>query len=80
MVMVLKKGLYFTLNFKGLFSCILIVCLIVSFVLFVASPGEIRTASSENVSQYNVQKHLIIVDPGHGGEDGGTVSSKGVLS
>ena len=78
MVMILKKGLYFTLNFKVLFSGVLVGCLVISFILFVTLPKKSRTASSESINKADCQKQLVVVDAGHGGEDGGTVSSKGV--
>lgn len=78
MVIVLKKGFYLTLNFKGLFSGVLVGCLIFSFVLFLAFPEPVSTASGENTGYEKEKKQLIIVDPGHGGEDGGTASSQGV--
>ena len=78
MVIVLKKGLYFTLNFKSLFVGTIVSCLIISLILFIAVPEKSSTASAENIRTVQNEKQLIIVDPGHGGEDGGTVSSRGV--
>lgn len=71
----MKKGIFFTLNFKGLFSGVLVGLLVISFVFMLAT--EI---SDKTVSTYNkvVIMPTVIIDPGHGGEDGGTVSSKGV--
>lgn len=77
MVMIMKKGIYFTLNFKGLFSFILIGCLILSFVFFISEP-KISSTTSNSSKQPQYKKQLIIIDAGHGGEDGGTVSAKGV--
>ena len=72
----MKNGVYFTLKFKELFSGVLAGCLIISFILFVATSKSSRSVSTDNMT--SSMKQLIIIDAGHGGEDGGTVSSKGV--
>ena len=77
MVIVMKNGIYFTLKFKELFSGVLTGCLIISFILFIATSKVGISASTGNLTASI--KQLIIIDAGHGGEDGGTVSSKGVV-
>ncbi len=74
----MKKGVYFTLNFKGLFSGVLVGCLLISFIFFVAVPQDTSTTSNGSVNFAPYNRHLIIIDAGHGGEDSGTVSAKGV--
>lgn len=76
MVMIMKLDIYFTFKFKELFSCLLVLCLIISFTFYVVITKNSTAASSNDFVA--AIKQLIIIDPGHGGEDGGTVSSKGV--
>ncbi len=81
----MKKGLFFTLRFKHLFNSLLLVLLVVSFALFsvviktenqnIKVPVNVSSTQTES-SESSV---TIIIDAGHGGEDGGTSSSKGVL-
>lgn len=73
--MIMKKGIYFTLSYKGLLWGIIAGCLTVSFVVFLAEPQTGKTTSK--IYPVAFEKQLIIIDAGHGGEDGGTASSKG---
>ncbi len=70
----MKKPLYFTLKFKSLVAFLLVFSLLFSLVFYLSAPKKEKAVSAE-VSE----KRVIIIDPGHGGEDGGTASSKGTL-
>lgn len=81
----MKKGVFLIFKFKSLFSCILVFALTVSSA-FLLSAGFNKVQSKQEPVNVNAEivsdndaLPLIIVDPGHGGEDGGTASSKGVL-
>ena len=69
----MKKGLFISFNLKSFIS-LLLEFIIVFFLVLSLDMADVTTASllidSENV---------VIVDAGHGGEDGGTQSSSGVL-
>lgn len=75
----MKKGVYFTFTFKSLFGTFLTLCLSVSFLsmLFYTSKVKENESLSVSITEKAVNP-LIIVDAGHGGEDGGTSSSQGV--
>ena len=70
----MKKGLYLILNVK-------IIAVLTSF-LFAFVLAFIAVAAGHTVSVGNfktVTKPVIIIDAGHGGEDGGTQSAEGIL-
>lgn len=69
----MKKGMYFSFNLSSFISLSLIFILSFSLVL---SLGYVATPT---VSDAIGSRNTIIVDAGHGGEDGGTQSSAGVL-
>ena len=75
----MKKGLYFSVKFKSLFFSLLSFTFVVSFLFIVMYSYEARKGDSVNNSITANNLPLIIVDPGHGGEDGGTSSAEGVL-
>ncbi len=72
---IMKKGLYCTFNFKHtlIFMCTLVLFFSFGVIFFLSNSfvGAVKT-SADN-------KPVIIVDAGHGGEDGGTQSAEGVL-
>lgn len=70
----MKKGLYLILNIKVVI-CVF-VCLFTVAVAFIAKAAQ-RTVLVDSFSV--LQKPVIIIDAGHGGEDGGTQSDDGVL-
>ena len=75
----MKKGVYFTFTFKSLFGTFLTLCLTVSFISMLFYTSKVKENESLSVSiTENDAYPLIIVDAGHGGEDGGTSSSQGV--
>ena len=71
----MKKGLYVTFDFKQtlLLMCTLVLFFSFAVIFFLSNSfvGAVKT-SADN-------KPIIIVDAGHGGEDGGTQSADGVL-
>ena len=69
----MKKGIFYSFSFSNFITLSLIFVLTFSLVL---SFGYIATPTVSNVI---AGKNTIIVDAGHGGEDGGTQSSSGVL-
>lgn len=69
----MKKGLYLILGRKLIFSIVLSVF---SFVILSISFSTVKTVSVNAVIS---DAPLIIIDAGHGGEDGGTQSADGVL-
>lgn len=73
----MKKSMYITVSFKGLFSSVLAVLLIISVVFAVSYYNE--EPDSVIVSSQAADEFVIIIDAGHGGEDGGTQSADGVL-
>lgn len=73
----MKKSIYVTVSFKGLFSSVLAVLLIISVVFAVSYYNE--EPDSVIVSSQAADEFVIIIDAGHGGEDGGTQSADGVL-
>lgn len=70
----MKKGLYLTLDIK-LLTCVSasLFATVVIVICFAAN----RTVAVSNFSQ--LSKPVIIIDAGHGGEDGGTQSESGIL-
>lgn len=69
----MKKGIFISFNFK--FFLTLVLVFILTFSLVLAVNFATLTTVSENIEAVKT----IIVDAGHGGEDGGTQSSAGVL-
>lgn len=70
----MKKGLYLTLRLKTV--AVTAVCVFAFLVAMIADASyKSVSASIEPVSK----KPVIIIDAGHGGEDGGTQSSDGTL-
>ena len=61
---------------KLMFSTICIILLISFFILMIDSAGNISVKTSTNSVSNNL---TVVIDPGHGGEDGGAVNSDGVL-
>lgn len=74
--MFMRKGVYVSLNIKKLIPIAATVAFSVLLIAFLCAFGSKMSVSSQSVTQ---QKPLIIIDAGHGGEDGGTQSSTGVL-
>ena len=69
----MKKGIFISFNLK--FFLTLVLVFILTFSLVLAVNFATLTTVSENIEAVKT----IIVDAGHGGEDGGTQSSAGVL-
>ncbi len=70
----MKKGLYLILNIKA------IVGMAASFVALIMIFTALAAGRSVAVSNFKaLAKPVIIIDAGHGGEDGGTQSADGVL-
>lgn len=69
----MKKGFYLIAKFKTLAYCLSAV-----FILLIISLG-ILAGKSVTVSGKISEKPVIVIDAGHGGEDGGTQSASGVL-
>lgn len=70
----MKKGFYLTLNIRVIFG---LIAVILSFAVFVVAVAANRTAYVFHNSE--VERPVIIIDAGHGGEDGGTQSESGIL-
>ena len=68
----MKKGLYLTVKLKVLMYCFLVV-----FIALIFTVGY--SASVTVFSESVVTKPVIVIDAGHGGEDGGTQSADGIL-
>ena len=70
----MKKGLYLTLNIR------IIVGVVASFFVLLITFTALAAGQTVAVSNIKPQtKPLIIIDAGHGGEDGGTQSASGIL-
>ncbi len=71
----MKKGLYFSFRMKNALS------ITVTFVLFLSLAVMLNYIGvySDSVSVETEDLPIIIIDAGHGGEDGGTQSSDGTL-
>lgn len=69
----MKKGLYLTAKIKTLAYCL------VAFFVFILVSVTIAANKSTSVSISASEKPVIVIDAGHGGEDGGTQSSSGIL-
>lgn len=76
----MKKLLYITINFKRFLS-VAIICVISFAFVFLLDMVYIRTSASAETSASAVNTGLpvVIIDSGHGGEDGGTSSSSGII-
>lgn len=61
---------------KLIFSSICIILLMSFFILMISAAGNITVNTSSDISD---NLPTIVIDPGHGGEDGGAVSDRGVL-
>lgn len=61
---------------KLMFSSICIILLLSFFILMISAAGNIAVNTSSDISD---NLPVIVIDPGHGGEDGGAVSDSGVL-
>ena len=69
----MKKGIFLSFNFKSFLSLTLVFIIVFFLVL------SLNMASVTTTSLLVDAGDVIIVDAGHGGEDGGTQSSVGVL-
>ncbi len=69
----MKKGLFLSFNFNRFLSITLGIVLVFSVVLSVNMADVTTSGTAIDLSK------TVIVDAGHGGEDGGTQSSAGVL-
>lgn len=69
----MKKGLFVSFSFSKAITVCLVFVLAFSLVL------SFSFASKPAVSNTVISKNTIIVDAGHGGEDGGTQSTPGIL-
>ena len=67
----MKKGLYLTVKLKVLLYCF--------FVLFIALIFAVSYSAGVTVLSQSVSSPVIIIDAGHGGEDGGTQTVDGTL-
>lgn len=78
--MTVNKGIYFSIKFKNLFSSVICLMAIASYLLLILSfyIGVDSNEAASNVSVISALP-LIIIDPGHGGEDGGTSSADGII-
>lgn len=72
----MKSKLYMTFRFRYLIVFLMLFLLVIAFaVLFITEQSSIN-AMSETVTPV---LPTVIIDAGHGGEDGGTQSSSGIL-
>ena len=69
----MKKGLFISFKLKSFLSLTLVFIIVFFFVLSVNMASVTTTSLTVETGQ------VVIVDAGHGGEDGGTQSSAGVL-
>ena len=72
----MKSGLYFTFRMKNALSVMITFILFVSMTVMICFVGKLADSS---VSASAEKLPVIIIDPGHGGEDGGTQSADGTL-
>ena len=72
----MKKTFYLTFRVKALISGCLSFMLGVSTVLLIFTSRPAEAVSADTIA---ADEPVIIIDAGHGGEDGGTQSSSGVL-
>ncbi len=69
----MKKGLYLVVKLKILMYCFLVIA--AALIITFGYTASITVLSDASISS----KPVIIIDAGHGGEDGGTQSSDGIL-
>lgn len=70
----MKKGIYLTFNIRAVFAfAAVIMSVAVSCISIAAGKTVFASGNAEAV------KPIIIIDAGHGGEDGGTQSASGIL-
>ena len=69
----MKKGIYLSFNLNSFLTLSMVFILVFSIVL------AVNYASINTVSTIIDYSKIVIVDAGHGGEDGGTQSSTGLL-
>ena len=74
--MFMRKGLYVSFTVKSLISVVSAVVFGMLLVVFIGVFSSKVPVTSDSISE---SKPLIIIDAGHGGEDGGTQSSTGTL-
>lgn len=72
---VMKKSIYATIGLKQLIICFSAIVTAVATV-FCLDVYRLRSCAQNDVK---AETPLIIIDAGHGGEDGGTVSSSGIV-
>lgn len=70
----MKKALYITFSFKLFLASFFAVLFGASLTFFIGFQSQIVTSNS-----VQTERPLIIIDAGHGGEDGGTQSSSGII-
>ncbi len=70
----MKKTVYITLRLKVFLAIVVGVLFVFSILILISMKSDITTSAS--VGSNNP---VIIVDAGHGGEDGGTQSSSGII-
>ena len=75
----MKKTVYLTFRFKSMLVCVLAFLLGIASVLLVFSGSTSASAETSGAVYENTVPLTIIIDAGHGGEDGGTQSSDGTL-
>lgn len=69
----MKKGFYIIFNVKSVFTAVSFIFVTVVLVVAVAANKSVTTSS------VLLNKPVIVIDAGHGGEDGGTQSHTGIL-
>lgn len=69
----MKKGLYLTLKLKHFVYLVAVFFTLVVVFIGIAAEKKVSLAS------IGVTKPVIVIDAGHGGEDGGTQSASGIL-
>lgn len=74
----MKKKVYLTLRLRSLIWCILVILLGLAAVLIIFSDSTPASAVSGTAADIP-EPFTVIIDAGHGGEDGGTQSSDGTL-
>lgn len=73
----MKKTIYVSIRLKQLLICLTAIMTVIT-VVFGLDIYHLKTNAQANASQIK-DVPLIIIDPGHGGEDGGTSSSSGII-
>lgn len=74
----MKKTVYLTVRLRSLIACTLALLLVFASVLLISLGGTPSSAVSGTVTDVP-EVFTVIIDAGHGGEDGGTQSSDGTL-